>query len=201
MPHLYSAENHDWDLTLRAAWSLLMSGQATKYLPTPGPQTEKEFSCFTGSMLLSFCSIESFSASIAFSMPREERFKDFQFELFRKIPRFWEKIELICEALNYSIDKSQGLFQIIKQMQDWRNLVTHASPYEIKQTEIANTTTESLKLHTPFHNKEYTRKVNLENAKRFYLAACDYVDLITKLSGIDPRASATYQIGQPGTSD
>ncbi len=28
MPHQYSGENHDWDLTLRAAWCLLIMGQA-----------------------------------------------------------------------------------------------------------------------------------------------------------------------------
>jgi hypothetical protein len=196
MPHQYSAENHDWDLTLRAAWSLLMSGQAIKYLPTPGTVAEKEFSCYLGSMLLSFSAIESFSASVAFTMAREERFRDFDFESYRKARQFWRKLEMICAAIPYTIDKSGGLFQMIRTMQDWRNLVTHSRPYEIETTEIENTTDAPLKLHEPFHHQEYTRRVNLEHAKKFYLTAVDYTKLITEITGIEPRATATFVIGE-----
>jgi hypothetical protein len=195
MPHTYSAENHDWDLTLRAAWNLLMSGQAAVHLPTPGSLKEKELSCFTGAMLLSFCAIESFSASVAFSMPREERFKDFNFTKYRKSRSFWEKIRLLCDAIPYEVDRSQGLFWQIGEMQDWRNLVTHASPYEIEETSIENTTHEPLELHVPFHVREYVRRVNSENAKKFYRTALDYIDLIKDQTGIQPRPSATYAIG------
>jgi hypothetical protein len=127
----YFAENHDWDLTLRAAWSLLMLGQTQHNWREPISAREKEFSCLTGSMLLSFCAIESFSASIAFSMPREARFKNFDYDQYRKSSRFWTKIELIFGAIPYAVDKSRGLFQMVGQMQEWRNLVTHSSPYEI----------------------------------------------------------------------
>jgi hypothetical protein len=193
--HEYSAENHDWDLTLRAAWSLLMAGQAAHHLPTPGTVAEKTFSCLAGSMLLSFCAIESFSASIAFSMPRQSQFETFDFEKYRRSSRFWTKIELVFGAIPFAVDKSRGLFQMIGEMQEWRNLVTHASPYEISKTSVPNTT-DTMKLHVPFHRKEYTRRVDLENAKKFYLTACEYVALLTKLSGIEPRASATYVLGQ-----
>lgn len=196
MPHQYSAENHDWDLTLRAAWSLLMSGQAVNHLPTPGTPKEKEFSCLVGSMLLSFCAIESFSASVAFTTPREGRFKDFDFTKYRRTSRFWDKIQLLFGAIPYEIDRSQGLFQTIAEMQDWRNLVTHASPYEIKKTSIENTTEEPRQLHVPFHGKQYTRRVSLSNAKKFYHATLDYVDLVKQLTGIEPRATATYVIGE-----
>lgn len=165
------------------------------HLPTPGPTPEKAFSCFAGSMLLSFCAIESFSASVAFSMPRELRFKHFDFERYKKSSRFWTKIELVFGAIPFAIDKSQGLFQMIGEMQDWRNLVTHASPYEITRTSIADTTSAPTKLHAPFHRREYTRRVDLENAKKFYLTAYEYTALLTKLSGISPRASATFVIG------
>jgi len=195
MPHQYSAENHDWDLTLRAAWSLLMSGQAVQHLPTPGSAAEKQFSCFLGSMVLSFSAIESFSASVAFSMPRVERFKSFDFERYRRTTQFWSKIEMLCEGIPYPIDKSQGLFQVIRVMQDWRNLVTHSRPYAIENTEIENTTDAPLKLHKSFHDQEYTRRVNLDNAKKFYLTAVKYTELITELTGINPRAMASYTIG------
>ena len=195
MPHVYSAENHDWDLTLRAAWTLLMAGQAVNHLPTPSSPKEKEFSCFTGSMLLSFCAIESFSASVAFSMQREERFSGFDFTKYRRTRSFWEKLRLLFDAIPYQVDRSHEPFLTIGEMQNWRNLVTHSSPYEIEKTSIENTTDEPLKLHTPFHAKEYVRRVNSESAKKFYRTAFDYIDLIEKLTDIKPHASATYVIG------
>ena len=200
MPHQYSAENHDWDLTLRAAWSLLMSGQAVEHLPTPGTEREKEFSCFLGSMLLSFSAIESFSASVAFSMPGVETFKHFDFERYRRTRHFWRKIEMLCESIPYTIDKSQGLFQVVRTMQDWRNLVTHSKPYKIDRTEVENTTDAPLKRHGPFRGHDYVRSVNLENAKKFYLTAVDYTKLLTELTGIEPHASATFVIGEAATS-
>jgi len=200
VPHQYSAENHDWDLTLRAAWSLLISGQAVGHLPTPGTPREKEFSCFLGSMLLSFSAIESFSASIAFSMPQVENFKHFNFERYRRTRHFWNKLDMLCEVIPYTIDKSQGLFQDVRTMQDWRNLVTHSKPYKIERTEIENTTDAPLKLHTPFHGQDYARRVHLDNAKKFYLTAVDYTELLTRLTGIEPRATATFVIGEAVTS-
>jgi hypothetical protein len=196
MPHVYSAENHDWDLTLKAAWSLLMTAQAVNHLPTPGPLSEKKFSACTGSMLLSFCAIESFSASVAFSMPRGERFKEFDFTRYKTTRSFWKKLQLLCDAIPHQIDRSQGLFQRIGEMQDWRNLVTHAAPYEIEKTNVENTTGEPNKLHAPFRAKQYVRRVNADNAKQFYRTALDYIDLIRELTGIEPRASATYVIGE-----
>jgi hypothetical protein len=198
MSHNYSAENHDWDLTLRAAWSLVMMGQAAGHLPSGGNIKTREFASFTGSMLLSFCAIESFSASVAFSMPHEDRFKNFDFEKYHRTSRFWDKMEMLCNAIPYQIDKSQGLFQTIAEMQRWRNLVTHASPYRVEPTVIANTT-DSPRLHKPFHGREYTRRVNLENAKKFYECAFDYKELITQLTGIKPRAMAQYTVGSGNT--
>jgi hypothetical protein len=197
MPHQYSAENHDWDLTLRAAWSLLMSGQAVNHLPTPGTPAEKEFSCYTGSMVLSFCAVESFSASIAFSMPKEQKFSNFDFDRYRRTFRFWDKVEQIFASIPYPVDRSQGLFQTINEMQEWRNLVAHSSPYEIETTTIQNTTDAPRRLHEPFYRKEYTRRVRLENAKQFYMTAINYIELLTSLTGINPRASATYVVGEP----
>jgi len=194
MPHLYSAENHDWDLTLRAAWSLLITGQAVKHLPTPGTEEEKRFSCFTGSMLLSFSAIESFSASVAFSMPRHERFQGFDFKQYCTTKRFWGRLEMLCAAIPYTIDKSQGLFQSIGLMQQWRNLVAHASPYEIEETPIDDPL-QTPRLHAPFRIKEYTRRVDLKRAQEFYTTACNYIALIKTQTGIDPRASATYVVG------
>ena len=194
MPHEYAAQIHDWDLTLRASHDLLMIGQLINRIPTTGTLS-KGFSCFTGSMLLSFCAIESFSASVAFSMPSEDRFRDFDFERYKQASRFWDKIEMLCGAIQIEIDKSQGLFQKIGEMQRWRNLVTHASPYEIQATSVMDTVEAPKKLHEPFMHKQYTRITDVKNAKTFYSTAYDYITLITERSGIDPRASVSYKVG------
>lgn len=82
-------------------------------------------------------------------------------------------------------------------MQIWRNALSHASPYEIEKTEIQDTVKDSPKLHVPFHDKEYARSVNVNDAKKFYSTAFDYIDLVKKASGIEPRASCTYKHIQP----
>lgn len=194
MPHTYSAENHDWDLTLRAAFELLQFGKIMDQRPRTGTLA-MGFSAYVGSMLLSFSSIESFSASIAFSMPQTERFKDFDFETYRRSARFWDKLDMLFSATGQPIDKSHGLFQIISEMQRWRNLVTHASPYRIEPAEVRNTTSEPGKLHKPKHKQEYTRNVDLRSASKFYQAAYDYIDFLKTGSDLEPRASASYQIG------
>jgi hypothetical protein len=195
MPHQYSAENHDWDLTLRAAWALAVAGQVQDQVETPYSSREKQFACFTGSMLLSFCAVESFSASIAFAMPKTGRFNDFDFEQYRRKRAFWDRIQQIFEAIPYTIDRSRGLFQKISQMQDWRNLVTHSTPYEIAKTEIADTTTAPTKLHVPLRHKQFSRRVKLENAQEFYRTSLAYIALLKDLTGLEPRASATFVIG------
>jgi hypothetical protein len=171
-----------------------MIGQKMNQLPATG-NLGRGFSCFTGSMLLSFCAIESFSASVAFSMPNDERFKDFDFDKYKRASRFWDKIEMLCGAIQLEIDRSQGMFQKIGEMQRWRNLVTHASPYEINPTSIENTVDAPTKLHEPFRSKEYTRMTDVGNAKVFYTTAFEYIELIKIRSDLDPRASVSYTIG------
>lgn len=194
MPHEYSAENHDWDLTLRAAFELLQVGKVMDQQPRTGT-ISKGFSAFTGSMLLSFSSIESFSASVAFAMPKTDRFTDFDFEAYRRERTFWGKLGLLFAATNQTVDKSKGLFQTITEMQRWRNLVTHASPYRIENVEIENTTTAVGKIHKPKHFKEYSRSVDLQTASKFYQAAFDYIEYLKAGSGLEPRAQAVFKIG------
>jgi len=194
VPHTYSAENHDWDLTLHSAFELLQIGKIMDQRPPTGTMS-MGFSAFTGSMLLSFSSIESFSASVAFSMPKTDKFADFDFDAYRTEKRFWGKLELLFRATGQKVDKSRGLFQTIAEMQRWRNLVTHASPYRIEKVEIDNTTTAVRKLHKRKHIKEYTRSVNQETASNFYEAATDYIEHLKTGSGLEPLASAAYKIG------
>lgn len=151
------------------------------------------FSFFTGGMVLSFAAIESFSSSIAFTMPSHERFSGFDFQRYRNARRFWDKMEMLMSAAGIEIDKGNGLFQYVGQMQEWRNLVTHASPYEIEPTEIENTTSAPGKLHEKKRRLEYTRMADPENAKKFYGTALAFINLVTDRTGIDPRASAIFR--------
>lgn len=195
MTHTYSAENHDWDLTLRAAHDLFQIGNAMDKQKREGTLS-MGFSALVGSMLLSFSSIESFSASVAFCMPQTDKFKDFDFEEYRRTRSFWDKLELLFLATDQEVDKSKGMFQSISNMQRWRNLVTHASPYRIEPVEVENTTTAPGELHKPKHLKEYTRIVNIENAAHFYQTSTDYIEYLKRGSGLEPHVMATYKVGR-----
>ena len=193
MPYEYSAENHDWDLTLHAAFELLQVGQMMDQKPRAGNMS-MGFSAFTGSMLLSFSSIESFSASVAFSMPQTSKYSGFDFESYRRERTFWGKLDMLFATTNQTVDKSKGLFQIVSEMQRWRNLVTHASPYRIEKIEIENSTTAVDKVHKPKQVKEYTRCVDLQTASKFYKAAFDYIEFLKAGSGLEPRAQASFKV-------
>ncbi|MEL6792168.1 MAG: hypothetical protein AAFP78_01855, partial [Pseudomonadota bacterium] len=97
--------------------------------------------------------------------------------------------------LGHKIDWSQGLFQSVSSMQQWRNLVTHASPYRIEKTEIENTTTAASALHSSRRHKQYPRSVNVKTATDFYETAYGFVDLLKKQSGTEPRTYTSFEIG------
>jgi len=188
----YSAENHDWDLTLHAAGELTAAGLRMDKLPTTGTLS-KGFSFFTGGMVLAFAAIESFSASVAFSMPADPRFSTFDYERYRATRRFWGKMEQLMSSAGIIIDKGEGIFQRIGQMQDWRNLVTHASPYEIEVTEIPETVKAPSRLHANKRHLEYTRMTDGEHARIFYETACAFINLVKERTGLEPHASVTYR--------
>lgn len=188
----YSAENHDWDLTLHAAGELIGAGIRMDQLPRSGTLS-KGFSFFTGGMVLSFAAIESFCASVAFSMQTHPQFASFDYDRYRTARRFWDKMDLLMSAAGIAVDRGRGIFQHISRMQDWRNLVSHASPYEIEVTQISDTVKEPSRLHANKRHLEYTRMTDAASAKNFYETACAFIDLVKERTGLDPRASATYR--------
>jgi hypothetical protein len=192
LTHEYTAQNHDWDLTLHAAGELIRAGLAMDKRPRTG-SLSMGFSFFTGGMVLAFAAIESFSASVAFAMQSDERFASFEFQAYRSKRAFWDKMELLMSAAGIEIDKSQGLFRDIVQMQQWRNLVTHSSPYEIGPTEIADTLKAAAQLHRKTMHRDFSRIADPENAMKFYDAAVAYIDLLKERTGIEPHASVTYK--------
>ncbi len=192
MHYEYSAQNHDWDLTLHAAAELIKTGLIMDRRPMTGTLS-MGFSFFTGGMVLSFAAIESFSASIAFLMQSDARFSAFNFQRYQTARRFWDKMDLLMAAAEIEMDKSKGLFQRIEQMRDWRNLVSHASPYEIKPTEIADTM-EVPGLHQKMRLRDYARIADAESAKKFYGTALAYIELVKERTTLDPHAAATYKI-------
>lgn len=185
MPFEYYAENYDWDLTLRTSWNLLMLGQEAMKNP------EQQFSCYTGSMLLSFCAVESYMNSIAFAMSRDGKYKEFSYSEYNELIRFWERLEELCQKLEIAINKSSGTFQVIEQMRGWRNSLVHSTPYSIETTEIVETK-ESRKLHKKYEHRAYTKSVSLKNVKKFYQSALEVIETIKSASGIDPRAMCSY---------
>jgi hypothetical protein len=179
-------------LTLHAAAELIKAGLLMDKRPRRG-NLSMGFSFFTGGMVLSFAAIESFSASVAFEMQSDNRYSDFSFKRYQTARRFWDKMDLLMSAAGIKIDRSKGLFQKIGQMQQWRNLVTHASPYEISPTEIADTIKAPRKLHKPNRLLQYTRTSDAENAKSFYKTAVAYITLVKEKTGHEPHASVTYK--------
>ncbi|MEY9198424.1 hypothetical protein ABIA16_003540 [Sinorhizobium fredii] len=179
-------------MTLYAAAQLIKAGLVADKQAKTGT-VSMGFSFFTGGMLLSFAALESFSASVAFTMPSTPGYESFDFKAYQSARRFWDKMEMLCSAAGIVADKSQGLFQRVEQMQQWRNLVTHAQPFEIESTVIQSTTKEPGKLHKKHHRKDYIRSVDAETAKSHYKTAVEFIDLIKEKTGIDPRASASYK--------
>lgn len=193
MPYEYSAENHDWDLTLYAAAELIKTGLLMDKKPRRDTLS-MGFSFFTGGMVLSFAAIESFSASIAFSIQSDKRFPDFSFQHYQTTRRFWDKMNLLMSAAAIEVDRNKGLFQQIALMQRWRNLVTHASPYEISPIEITDTIKTPRKLQNPNKPLQYARTANAENAKNFYKTAIAYIELVKERTGYDPHTSVSYKV-------
>jgi len=192
MPFEYYAENHDWDLTLRASWNLLMSAQAVKRAKDYERKGEQEFSFLTGAMLLSFCAIESYITSIAFSMSRDKKYKGFNYRQYKGQYNFWNKILMVCNSLGITIDQSSEPFKTIEAMRKWRNSLVHASPYSIETVLIVETK-DSKELHDKLNDWEYTRTVRVEEAKAFYHATINLINLVKKASGLDPRAMCSYK--------
>lgn len=192
MPYEYTAENHDWDMTLRASWRLLISAQALARAKNVKDKNELEFSFLTGGMLLAFCAIESFVTSIAFTMARDKRYSGFDYRLYKRQKNFWDKIEMVCTALKLAVERSAEPFKTIEAMRIWRNSLVHASPYSV-ETVLILETTDSKELHDELKVQPYTKAVQIEEAKAFYGAAFQLIDLVKTASGFDPRAMCSYR--------
>lgn len=188
MAYEYEAENHDWDMTLRAAWKLVMTGQAVAK-----QDAELSFSCFAGSMLLSFCAIESLLNSVAFKMAQGDKFSQFDHGKYLKHRGIWQKLNAIGQHAGISIDKSIDPFKKFEEMRVWRTAIVHSKPYGVDRTTI-DVPSASKDLHVNFHSQQYTRSVTSECAQSFYGCAFDVTDLVIKSTGIYPRPSCTYKV-------
>jgi hypothetical protein len=127
-------------------------------------------------------------------MPQEERFKEFDYIAYKKARNFWDKVERVCRAAQVRVDRTSELFSRVEEMRVWRNLVTHSAPYLIPQTEIENTTSAPIELHKPHHLDQYPRLANKQYATKFYSTAYDYFEFLKLNTGLEPRASVTYEI-------
>jgi hypothetical protein len=192
MPFEYYAENHDWDLTARASLSLLISAQAVKAARDFEKKGEQEFSFLTGAMLLSFCAIESYITSIAFSMSRDKKYEGFNYRQYKMQKTFWNKMIMVCRSLEIIVDQSHEPFKTIESMRKWRNALVHVSPYSIETVLIVKTK-DSIELHDKIKEPSYTKTVQIDNAKAFYHATIHLINLVSKTSGLNPRAMCSYK--------
>ena len=78
-------------------------------------------------------------------------------------------------------------------MQQWRNLVSHSSPYEIGPPEIADIIKAPGRLHRKTMHLDFARMADSENATKFYNTAVAYIDVLKERTGLDPHASGTYK--------
>src|SRR3546814_11569261 len=78
LPQEYSAQPHDWDLTLAAAAELTKAGLAADSRPTTRTLS-RGFPYFTGGMVLSFSSIARHSASVPFAIQYDHRLPGLDF--------------------------------------------------------------------------------------------------------------------------
>lgn len=186
-----SGENHDWDLTLHAAYQLLETGFVLDKRERTGTLS-MGYAHFAGSMVLSFAAIESFSASIAFSMSRDANFARFDYEMYRRTFRFKDKLDQIFDAAGQPIDWSQGVFQRVKDMQDWRNSVIHSSPSAFDESAAATTSAPAKKRKKGI-SESYLNRTELGPAKAFYNTAREYIETLEKLTSIKPATHVVFQ--------
>jgi len=187
MPCEYTAENHDWDLTLRASWNLVMAGQIAKGKP------DLPFSFLTGGMILAFCAIESFINSMAFSMSADGRYPNFDYARYVKQQTFWKRFRMLASNLGIKVDLAVEPFCTMERMRLWRNSLVHSSPYRIETTFLPEPA-DSVKLHRCFRSKEFGRAVTIANARLFFECVWQVIDLLKKESGLDPRPMCTYRV-------
>lgn len=184
----YRGENHDWDMTLGSARTMLDLAQKSADEPSV------EFAAQTSSMLLSITSVESFTNSFAFALPQGRPQALFSYRKYLSLRGFWPRINAVCRAAGISPKVESEPFDILKEAHDWRNFMIHTEPYSVSSPAIENTGTAVHQLHAPNKIKEYPGRVNQSNAERYFHAAKLYVDSLISATGIEPRAIASYTL-------
>lgn len=184
----YYFENHDWDMTLKAAATLVQLGNAQP----KGDDRTIEFSCHTGGMLLSFSSIESFTNSVAFCLARAAGDDSFDYQRYLKQRSFWGRVDAICDHLKIPADRSVEPFGTIDEMREWRNALVHTSPFALEPM-LVEAPDKIPPLEPKLVRLDYAREVERERANAFYKATYDFIELVSSTSGIEPKAHVTYR--------
>lgn len=177
----YSAQNHNWGMTLHFAHRLLFLGQSKKvesFMKASCKEQGLNGSAFNesalvGSMLLSIFAIESITTSVAFEILEND------FNNFDKNRGIKDRIKALFKKINTTINFSEEPFKTIKEMQDWRNSIAHFKPYKISSTTI-NQIEEVSNLHAKYTKNDYLNFISEENAKHFYTTAYNYIELLKK---------------------
>lgn len=165
-------------MTLSASARLLRIGANSKDHSTT-------FSTFTGSMILSIASMESFLNSLG-----SLSIDDTSWENFEK-SSLQDKLSSLCSRYFPEFDTGKRPFQTIKSAVKWRNLLLHSKPDFLEEHEIYSM--DEVRSYSKNRQyQEYEKLVNKTTALRFYGDIVEVIQLLIKRSGIDPRAQGTY---------
>jgi hypothetical protein len=172
----FSADHHDWDMTLSSAKALLELGKN---------QDNHSFACFTGSMVLSVAALESFLNSLGYSEGIEANWPEFE-----RAPII-DKMKNLGAKLGISVDAGLPPYQIIAEAIRWRNNLMHSKPVSVRNIEIENMEDVRKITNNEFKNK-YEFQVSEENAIRFYSSICKVLIKFEEAGGDFPDTGNTY---------
>lgn len=182
----YSSENHNWDLTIQASSNLMAISRIIE------SNKSYSFSTYTGSMFLAVAGLESFLNSMAYFIDE----KDFCYDSFER-DTIEQKLNFFMNKFNIKVNKGTRPYQTIKEAIKWRNSLSHSKTIYVEETEICNgTDIRKLpeKCLSTRKYEPYEKSVNKENADRFNRDIIEVIRKIIEISGINPRAQASYKL-------
>lgn len=182
----YYYENHDWDMTLASAKELLDAGNRVPVSATEN----RSISYYTASMLLAFCSVESFVNSLAFLLHNAGA-KGFNYKRYGRISGIWNRLQFVAQALNYEVDQKRQPYSTFARMRDWRNELVHSKPFSIEPKLIADPSDARDLTHDGA--KSSYKLASRQQARRFCRCAHVIIARFHRASNLVPTTFVTYR--------
>jgi hypothetical protein len=184
----YSYENHDWDMTLGAARELIAAGDRIAAEQSDG----RFLSYYTGSMLLSFCAVESFVNSLAYVLHRSAGDSRFNYRKYGRINGIWKRLEEIAKTINVRVDRSRQPFARLARMRDWRNDMVHSQPFSVAPV-LLDHPDQARGIPAGNGAQSYLRFVTRSQAHAFYRGAFVTIARLQRASGLEPTTYVAYR--------